>query len=78
MGVWYQAKNAPKSQVALKALYTIYHSLTEDFYYGALQQYGIGMNENNAFFRKVRYFDNDETDKWIDAMSNDPDYGLNK
>lgn len=37
LGVWYQAKNASPSQIALKGLYTIYKSLTSDFFYGAIQ-----------------------------------------
>lgn len=73
LGVWYQAKNAPRSQVALKALYTIYHSLVPDLYYGYIQTATKQTSVDRLdFVSKLDYLSDDLKNK----MADDPDYGL--
>lgn len=74
LGVWYQAKNAKPSQVALKALYVIYQALTNDFYYGAIQTALDQLPHTMmSVFQDDIYFSADFKNQLI----YDPNYGLN-
>jgi len=74
LGVWHQAKTASKSQVALKALYTIYQGLTNDLYYtAAVTAIKQGLSDN-VFRQFEKYFSQDK----ISSLLNDPDYGIYK
>jgi mannose-1-phosphate guanylyltransferase len=74
MGVWNLAKNAPKSQVALKALYTIVKSFNPDIKYGYIQEASKrGMADKVLeFLEKFSYMDEDKKVK----IAYDPDYGF--
>jgi len=71
LGVWHQAKAASHSQVALKALYTIYQGLTNDLYYTAAVK-AIQRGLNDTVFNELKYFSKEK----IMSLLNDPDYGL--
>lgn len=76
LGVWYQAKNAKQSQVALKALYSIYQGLVNDFYYGAIQKAVMTIHTST-----VKYLDKFANDSYFTPefkmkLTFDKDYGL--
>jgi hypothetical protein len=68
LAVWYQAKNAPASKVALKALYTILHSLNPGLYYGYVQTLSINPN---VILNKFNYWPDEKKQRF-----NDTDYGI--
>jgi hypothetical protein len=71
LAVWYQAKNAPRSQVALQALYSILHSLNPDLYYGFIQQLSIMAGD---LLDRLDYWPAEKKARF----NNDTDYGLNQ
>jgi hypothetical protein len=72
LAVWQQAKNAPRKQVALKALYTILHSLNPDLYYGYIQEVCRRGSEKLDFLSRFEYWSEEKKTK----VAYDPDYGL--
>jgi len=62
---------ASDSQVALKALYTVYQGLTNDLYYTAAVQ-AIQQGLNDTVFGQFKYFSKEK----VDLLYKDPEYGL--
>ena len=76
LGFWYQAKNAAPSQVALKALYTIYQSLMSDFYFGAIQQAVQTIYTNSTSFLVRFESDLYFPDSFKSEIAYDTNYGV--
>ncbi len=76
MGVWNQAKNAPRTQVALKALYSILSSFNPDIKYGyVLEACKRSLGDNKlGFLDKFTYMDRERKEK----IAFDPEYGLHQ
>lgn len=78
MGVWYQAKNIPRQNAALTALYSLYSGLLNDFYYQACQTaladnaYTTYELFESSFINKLSYLP--ETTK--KALYEDSKYGF--
>jgi hypothetical protein len=75
LAVWFQAKNAAKSQIALKVLYTIYNSLYNDFFYSAIQLAFKTIQSNSTNYLSIfkdDYFSEDFKEK----MTYDQDFGV--
>jgi hypothetical protein len=76
LGVWYQAKNASPSQIALKGLYTIYKSLISDFFYGAIQTAIQRLPPVNSTEYLSIFPDNYFSEEFKKNMTFDKDFGL--
>jgi hypothetical protein len=73
LGVWYGAKHATQSQVALKALYTIWQTFSKDMMYSVHQEALKNGAIWKSFIGKGNNYFSPEKKK---AIEDDPEYGI--